>query len=853
MTDTVAKQLQKIKDQEEHVLEIKRELVSRVDQRDISRAVCLGQNCVKETSEGDPCSETAVFDENGVCREIGEPCSTTCMPDLYTEKQVSPCLSSEDLNGAILQWNSKGQCRPAGCSDVDHSYSFQEGGCYKPSITLQKGYFNSKKVFYSRDAIQTFQVPTGVTKFRCTVFGADGGTSGEQTNNAKGGKGGFTQSIVVLPENVKEMKVLAGSPGGLYNSSRSLNTTFSGGGALPSGCPTKSFGGGRSEISVGSSQILVAGGGGGAGDVNHRGGNGGGLLGESRGGKGGNQMGGEGLEKNIGGAARGASECGGSGGGGFYGGEGGGFDSEGRRGGGGGSGYAGRYGDNPLLPNAKGEYGSDAVPMDKGGRLDNDTKVIFYNTRVLRGGSSMASGHDFSHMKTHPTHGLVVIEWHTDYDVGIGQPFFVGSEHMGMSGNGMYFEYNVPQGASRIELYCFGGGRNNGRGLSQGGFSFGTLSVSQGEKLAVITGCHPNFGKASITYSAFKEAIDHTGLKNMSYGFSYWGLAGVFRPFDPKTTSMAEIQKRALIIAGEGGGAVRNAGNRPKNAGYGGGESGGNGSHGQGGSQTSPGNGHVKGYYMAPGPGGAVGDCCGGGSGGAGYFAGGSGSGARYNANSGGGGSGYVGGVLAGYTQRGNRGGVPTGPKGRNLETAWKMYQEYPYFNHGAVIIFAMTGCDDGYTLEDGICMFERSGLKCGDYTLYDDIGNCDVCAEGAIKKPDGKCYLKETCPPGFSKSGNECVITRGAGGEGRRNISFDLGSSWQSYQVMIEYRFVKEPRYNDGDYNVSGPGFSGGSGNVRGSHTSRGGWFRPPGRNLNYNVRNNDGHGTFVVKVMSI
>jgi hypothetical protein len=249
----------------------------------------------------------------------------------------------------------------------------------------------------------------------------------------------------------------------------------------------------------------------------------------------------------------------------------------------------------------------------------------------------------------------------------------IGASAMGY-GNGMFLKYVVPAGATRLEMFCFGGGGDSG------GFSYGSATVAGGQSFAVITGAtvypgtakaaaYPAYAQLAATYGTSHPQYTAGSSYGARYGFGIGGaLTGVFELFDPTALNMSSIRAKSVIIAG-GYGTKGNVGGTGPAAG--GGLSGATGAtvnlpsqglYGQGGgggTQTAAGSGWMNALAMH-GPGGnPMGDKEGG-SGGGGYFGGG-GAGTQ---STGGGGSGYIGGtpsfrLTAGYTQNQNPGTAP--------------------------------------------------------------------------------------------------------------------------------------------------------------------------------------------------
>jgi hypothetical protein len=258
-------------------------------------------------------------------------------------------------------------------------------------------------------------------------------------------------------------------------------------------------------------------------------------------------------------------------------------------------------------------------------------------------------------------------------------------------GNGIYKTYVVPTGCSSLEIYCFGGGN------ALGGFSFGTLAVSAGQKLAVITGSgsrpttqYPCHAEAAAYYSSGSYISNNqlrTDGKFFGFGISSTSLAGVFREF-PVTSTNATIQSSAIIVAGGYG----STGGYSPSAPYGGGLTGANGAgfdaFGNGGTQTANGSGNgTSGYFMwGSAPYIITYSNHVGGYGGAGYFGG---AGGR-SRSTGGGGSGYVGGVANSFTQQGTPSAAPAGVTGTYKAQAIAAYQAGASKDYGMVIIYSV-------------------------------------------------------------------------------------------------------------------------------------------------------------------
>ena len=224
--------------------------------------------------------------------------------------------------------------------------------------------------FNHTGSIQSFTVPTGITKVRATMWGAGGGggTAGGWSYGAPGGAGGYSTGIITV--NPSDTLYIVVGGGGQVNSSTSA---YGGGGiANRSGSDNRygSGGGGYSGVFTASTPsqvaaLIIAGGGGGGGSsragTSNQGGAGGGTTGEDGyspydsktgyRGRGGTQSA-AGADAScdsanasgfqaalLGGTCR-VNGYGGAGGGGYWGGSAGGYsESNTMGGGGGGSGY----------------------------------------------------------------------------------------------------------------------------------------------------------------------------------------------------------------------------------------------------------------------------------------------------------------------------------------------------------------------------------------------------------------------------------------------------------------------------------------------------------------------------------
>lgn len=220
----------------------------------------------------------------------------------------------------------------------------------------------------------------------------------------------------------------------------------------------------------------------------------------------------------------------------------------------------------------------------------------------------------------------------------LGDIFVVKHDVVNKSENGLYYEYVVPSRARKLHVACYGSGIDHGRAKGQGGVTIGTMRVEGGQRLGIVTGSSSRPGKDLAIY---RESSKYNRFPSYGFGDRLNALSGVFEAIDAESASLEKLQKSAYMVAGASGNPVRNAGNRPRSGGYGGGLVGGNGSQGRGGTQEGAGSGWARGGLLVPGPG-EIGSDHAGGAGGAGYYGGGGGVRGYYRSHSGGGGSGFV-------------------------------------------------------------------------------------------------------------------------------------------------------------------------------------------------------------------
>ena len=541
--------------------------------------------------------------------------------------------------------NGVGGSRAKNCSTaVNAGSSINGGNSFNDSGTEAKS-----NTFGCTGGEQSFTVPAGVTSLKLDVYGAQGGTG--KAKGSGNGKGGYSYGTLAVSTG-DVLKVIVGCSG-----SNTSSVTVGGSG-----------GGGSAVLRSNGTVLIVAGGAGGAGN-GLTGGAGGG--GSNAGGSGSmtsvsssnnnGANGGCGKSSNAGGYGYGSGGSGSvystgrgcsGGGGGYKGGDAGGKTTNYTDAGAGGSGYIGG------VTNGGGTTGGNS---EANGRI-----IISYSVKKTveiggaggggyGGGASGTSGHgggggggyintskltstggtsgssssayvkityrekinpDETETMTFDNNGCLVVDY---YDIG-------------------KYKFKVPDGVNSLNLDVFGaeGGSTTGSKGGKGGYSYGTLTVSPGDILQVIT-----------------------GEMGQNANFTYKGAGG------GGGSAVLKSDNTLLIVAGGGGGAGLSS--SPGGAGGGGSEAGGGytagggggGSAGTGGRagsiDTSCGN--KAGYTRTGGRG------CSStsrsynsttsysratGNGGNGYGAGGGGSRATSAHGSGGGGGGYIGGVKNG-------------------------------------------------------------------------------------------------------------------------------------------------------------------------------------------------------------
>lgn len=126
--------------------------------------------------------------------------------------------------------------------------------------------FTNVQTYNYSGSNQTFNIPAGVTKIICHLWGAAGGGASAEGYNDQGGPGGYTYGILDV-SSISTLIIQVGQGGTRHTTSRGSRVYPNGGfGGTRSGY-TQGNGGGRSAIFNGSAthanSLLIAGGGGG--------------------------------------------------------------------------------------------------------------------------------------------------------------------------------------------------------------------------------------------------------------------------------------------------------------------------------------------------------------------------------------------------------------------------------------------------------------------------------------------------------------------------------------------------------------------------------------------------------------
>ena len=435
-------------------------------------------------------------------------------------------------------------------------------------------------------AVQTTTLSPG--KYMLECWGAQGGT---YSTTYYGGKGGYSKGILTLTQNTN-IFIYSGGQGSLTTVANKLQGGgFNGGGntttsdASYSGCG----GGGASDIRIGTdslyARVIVAGGGGGAFGP---------TVGYGIGGCGGGESGGDGASSSssyVGGkgatqtaigtsyygtstvnatfctpAAFGVGSSrttgyiyGSAGGGGWYGG-----GSALRAGGGGGSGYI---------------YTSSTASNYPDGCLLNSTYYLT-NASISSGDAPFTSPTGSSEVG-HTGNGFVRITKLTD-TIYLNQ----NNETMDFDYTGAVQTVTVNPGTYKLECWgAQGGYRSSSDKSGKGGYSVGTLTLTEETTLYIYS------GGAGNTVTTASAGIYPGGFNGGGYRYNYKGGGGASDIRIGTDSLYARV-----IVAGGGGsdGGTSYAG------GYGGGTTGGNGSggcystyKGSGGTQTGNSDGHT--------------------------------------------------------------------------------------------------------------------------------------------------------------------------------------------------------------------------------------------------------------------
>ena len=482
-------------------------------------------------------------------------------------------------------------------------------------------------------SVQTTTLVPGEYKFEC--WGASGGDAANATyNGGTGGKGGYSFGILKV-SNTSKYYIIVGGQGQSYNTSLSKSYAgaggFGGGGAggaawMSGNVSGGSGGGGLSGIfksaTYNGNEIIIAGGGGGGGgsasssgsDHYHgsNGGAGGGLTGKdgvynlcgtmsishknsSYVGRGGTQAaGGAATNQNSiaggklyggggGGYSAGASgnsttlsggtaqtssnsssSAGGSGGGGggYYGGSGGGQYGQGA---GGGSGYI-----NPVLKNSNLIAGDQSFPSPTGGTETGHSDNGYCRITCYIKKKTLHCKMNNEIKKAAP----VFMKMNNKiYDAG-------ANAVMDFAYTGTAQAISLPRGQYIIECWgAQGGYRSSSDYGGKGGYSVGTLTLTQSTDLYIYVG---GAGNSSTTRLSNNSSIYEGGFNGGGHRYDYKGGGGATDVRIGKDSLYARI-----IVAGGGG----SDGATNKKGMYGGGLEGGSttescGSGGYGGTQT---------------------------------------------------------------------------------------------------------------------------------------------------------------------------------------------------------------------------------------------------------------------------
>ena len=444
-------------------------------------------------------------------------------------------------------------------------------------------------------AVQSITLPKGIYKLEC--WGAQGGYSSSNSGIevGMGGKGGYSAGTITLNQKTP-IYIYAGGVGSISGNGKADGGFPNGGSSWASSTSEGAGGGGgSSDIRIGTdslhARVIVAGGGGGGGEDNETGGYGGGETGGTSGsGTPGSQTAPSGYF-GIGGHT---SYDGGGGGGGWYGAcpagsqttpatSNSGSDTSGSPGG---SGYV---------------YTSSTAKNYPSGCLLNSSYYLS-NAQTIAGNNSFTSPTGSSETG-HSGNGycrITVIECNNTalyakvnnslkkatsiYFKMNNKIYGIGADNSSNSNTNMNFSYTGSVQTATLDpgkyiLECWGaqgGYRSNASRGGKGGYSIGTISISQSTTLYI------NVGGSGNSVSSATNNIYPGGFNGGGYRYGYKGGGGAT---DVRIGNNSLYSR--VIVAGGGG----SDGAADKTGKHGGGTSGGSttqnyGSGGYGGTQT---------------------------------------------------------------------------------------------------------------------------------------------------------------------------------------------------------------------------------------------------------------------------
>lgn len=471
-------------------------------------------------------------------------------------------------------------------------------------------------------AVQSITLPKGTYKLEC--WGAQGG-NGCTDNSYTGGKGGYSIGTISLNTKIT-LYIYVGGRGVSSEASGSGAIRaggFNGGGSGRDWSSTNhggSGGAGATDIRINQdsfyARVIVAGGGGGASDDGN-GGSGGGVSGISTGASAGTATSGSGFGQAAASSYT-SGECGG-GGGGWYGGYGGGSENIP---GGGGSGYV-------YISSTASNYPSGCL-LNSSYYL-SDAKTIAGNNSFISPTGSFETGHSgngycrITVIECNSTALYAKVNNSLKKATSIcfkmnNKIYGIGADNSSNSNTNMNFSYTGSVQTATLDpgkyiLECWGaqGGSYSSYSGGAGGYSIGTITLSQRTNLYIYVGGQP---ATQTSTGATSGGFNGGGAGcSRTYNYSTYGQGG-------GGASDIRIGQDSfyarVIVAGGGGGSSSEDSFTTK---YGGGISGGSSVSGYGATQTSAG---TNGLF---GQGGAA-----------------TTSGTNYNYGSGGGGGGFYGG-----------------------------------------------------------------------------------------------------------------------------------------------------------------------------------------------------------------